>query len=56
MVKCLEKHNHLIFLKRERRLLSKFLIKLQKRRLGCYIELFNFDIKFAFIRDHMNKL
>jgi hypothetical protein len=27
MIKCLEKHKHLIFLKQERRLLSKFLIK-----------------------------
>jgi hypothetical protein len=27
MIKCLEKHKHLIFLKQERLLLSKFLIK-----------------------------
>jgi hypothetical protein len=36
MIKCLEKHKHLIFLKRERWLRSKFLFELQKCKLGCY--------------------
>jgi hypothetical protein len=36
MIKCLEKHNLLIFLKREQMLLSKILIKFKSGNLGCY--------------------
>jgi hypothetical protein len=36
MIKCLEKHNLLIFLKRERIVAKKILIKHKRWNLGCY--------------------
>jgi hypothetical protein len=36
MVKCLEKHNLLIFLKRERIVAKQILIKFKRWNLGCY--------------------
>jgi hypothetical protein len=36
IIKCLEKHNLLIFLRRERIVAKQILIKLKKWNLGCY--------------------
>jgi hypothetical protein len=61
MVKCLEKHKHLIFLKQEQWLLSKILIKFRSEKLGCYTysnkflyQINKFKLTFKFYK--LNKL